>query len=663
MKGFVVRRLIERAGGWRHSWCAGDVVRSVIEGVPVFRVNVVTGELCLFITEVFLPGLIPVDFSRSYQSTATRESCFGPGWSHPYELSLGQEGHELVLRKAGKPLHRFSDADEGKGPYRLVPGRNSRNSWWRVTETATSTSYLFSRSKAEMPVSAIEDIHGNRLAFHYDAENRLVEILDPFKRRCAVSYDGPLLTGIVLVSHDDQAVGTMLLRCDYDREGRLTKTVDANGSSRHFEYDGVRLVSYTNPLGGRYCAQFDEAGRCIQHWTEGGPFTRTFAYDSRDRRTRVLDGAGYAWVFRFDEMGLVTEQTDPMGGVVRFAYDSAGGLIAADDPAGNSVFAFGTDSGGGTTVETVSPGITHIIKAGEAGDSVAIIDTSGQRWEIEENKAGNVTRYKSPSGHIWGMEYDRRGTLVRRIDPDGAETSCRVSDDGRQEKYSDALGPLVTTETDSLGRPVHYTRGGATLAISYGRHQRTLTNDDGSTQVLEQNAVGLPVRYRDEIGAEWRYAWSPHGLLLSIADPLGHQVGFSYDREGRPVSLINERGERFENKLDALGRIIGQREFNGAVSRFEYNLAGDLVGVTSADGAHVSLDRNRGGELHVPSGIARKRVVDPSGRLVSADEPEGLLELDYDPEGRLARESFAGAEVLYEYGWHSLPLSVKHGNR
>ena len=208
------------------------------------------------------------------------------------------------------------------------------------------------------------------------------------------------------------------------------------------------------------------------------------------------------------------------------------------------------------------------------------------------------------------MEYDRRGTLVRRVDPDGAETSCLVSDDGRQEKHSDALGPLVTTETDSRGRPVRYTHGDATLSIAYGRHQRTLTNDDGSTQVLEHNAVGLPVRYRDEIGAEWRYAWSTHGRLLSIADPLSHQVSFSYDPEGWPVSLINEHGERFEHTLDAVGRIIRQTEFNGAVSRFEYNLAGDLGGVTSADYRYDSatnlIERRRTSREELTFGYTRR---------------------------------------------------------
>ena len=255
---------------------------------------------------------------------------------------------------------------------------------------------VFSSSKTEMPVSAIEDIHGNRLDFRYDAQNRLVEIIDPFQRRCALTYDGPLFTGIILVSHDDEAVGTMLLRCDYDREGRLTKTVDANGSSRHFEYDAA-CRWFHNHLSAEATAL--NSMRLDVHSSTGQReafFSRTFAYDTKDRRTRVVDGAGYVWMIRFDETGLVTQQTDPMGGVVRFAYDSAGSLISADNPAGNPVFSFGSNSDGRTTVEMVSPGITHIIRAGEAGDSVAIIDTSGQRWEMEENEAGNVTGLQEP---------------------------------------------------------------------------------------------------------------------------------------------------------------------------------------------------------------------------------------------------------------------------
>ena len=46
-----------------------------------------------------------------------------------------------------------------------------------------------------------------------------------------------------------------------------------------------------------------------------------------------------------------------------------------------------------------------------------------------------------------------------------------------------------------------------------------------------------------------------------------------------------------------------------------------------------------------------------------AEEQESTLELEYDPEGRVVRENFNGAEVRSAYGWQSRPISISYGTR
>ena len=627
----------------------------------MFRVNVVSGELCLSVSEVFLPGLMPIDFTRVYKSADAYSGPLGPGWSHRHDLKLARAGDELVFLAAGQEKHRFSNQSD-EGPYRLT----RHEQWWQVTEQATSISYFFRMADDHMPVSAMQDVHGNRVRFKHDKWNRLVGVIDPFRRHLQIAYQGRLLTGITLAFDDDPADGTTLLTCSYDAEGRLTRSVDAKGAIQQFEYQSSRLVSYMNPLGGTYCAQYDDRGRCVRYWERDGGFFRELAYDVERRSTRVIDSFGNVWIYRFDEQDHITESLDPQGGVVRFAYDPAGGLVSCIDPAGAPAFVLGADEAGRRLFEMLPPGAMMITELGAHDDVVAIVDATGHRWLFEENPSGDVTRYQSPSGHVWTMDYDNRGTLSQALDPDGAAVRCQLSADGRMQTARDDFGLVKQIETDPLGRIVRYAQGEASVAIEYGRLGRTLLNVDGTTQAIDQNAVNLPVRYRDELGAEWRYEWDQYGRLISIGDPLGHAMHVGYDLEGRPLSLTNEHGERFENTIDALGRIVRQVEFNGEAATFEYDEAGNLSRSIAPDGTSVEFKHKAAGtivEERLTDGTIRVRSVDEAGRLVRADDPEGVLELAYDSEGRLLQESFDGAAVEYDYSWHTLPSSVRYLDR
>ena len=515
-----------------------------------------------------------------------------------------------------------------------------------------------------MPVAVIEDVHGNRLDFTYDSRQQLVEVRDPFRRCLELTYLYGLLSRVVLMSQDPDHAGTMLLTCAYDEDGRIVQTVDANGATCRFGYDGSKVVWYTSPLDGTYCANYDDRGRCVKYWHRDGTFSRELAYDSRGM-TRVTNSLGYVWTHRFDERGLRTELTDPIGNVTRFAYDSSGGLLAVIGPTGTPTLAFGAEEGGKRLVEVTPLGATVVTEIGSRDDVVGIVDASGQKWRFEENAAGDVTRYTSPSGYTWVMQYDDRGSLSRMTDPGGDVTTCQVSADGRLERVSDSVGLLVKLETDPLGRVLRYEDGDAQLRIQYDRWTRTLTNNVGDTRLFEENAAGLPLRQQDELGAEWRYEWDLYGALTSIVDPLGHRIRFGYDAEGQPTSLVNELGERFENELDPVGRVVRQTEFNGQTATFEYDSAGDLLRATSAEGNSIEFEHDASGAIIASrsDGAVRAYRTDAAGRLVLAEEPESTLELEYDPEGRVVHENFNGAEVRYEYGWHSRPLNISYGTR
>ena len=297
---------------------------------------------------------MPIDFTRVYKSADAYSGPLGPGWSHRYDLKLARAGDELVFLAAGQEKHRFSNQSD-EGPYRLT----RHEQWWQVTEQATSISYFFQMADDHMPVSAMQDVHGNRVRFKHDKWNRLVGVTDPFRRHLQLAYQGRLLTGITLAFDDDPADGTTLLTCLYDAEGRLTRSVDAKGAIQQFEYQGSRLVSYMNPLGGTYCAQYDDlAAACATGSGMEGSFASSRT--TSDAARRASSTASATSGLPLDEQDHVPNRSDPQGGVVRFAYDPAGGLVSCIDPAGAPAFVLGADEAGRRLFEMLPPGAMMI---------------------------------------------------------------------------------------------------------------------------------------------------------------------------------------------------------------------------------------------------------------------------------------------------------------
>src|SRR5215475_7195365 len=61
------------------------------------NVNIATGEVTQFITDFFLPGIIPLHFVRSYSSTSTEQGPLGYAWTHNLDVSVRLSNSHAVL--------------------------------------------------------------------------------------------------------------------------------------------------------------------------------------------------------------------------------------------------------------------------------------------------------------------------------------------------------------------------------------------------------------------------------------------------------------------------------------------------------------------------------------------------------------------------------------
>jgi RHS repeat-associated protein len=632
-------------------------------------VKIFDGEACLTVSDLYLPGPFPISLMRSYTSNSTYAGPLGRGWDFPYDVHLDREGADLVLRKSGEELHRFEAPDMFRGPIEGVAFdlRAVERRGWRVESKAEHLAFLFVGDRGRMSVAAIEDRHGNVVKLERDSSGRLATLTDPLSRRLDFDYQGARLQRVVFSTHGAARVGHLVLECGYDAHDNLAWTSNGSRARATYVYDRGKLVAYTNPLGGTYCAQYDPQGRCIQVWEQHGRYSRRFAYDPVRLTTEVVDSAGYSSLYRFDAQGRLIEKVDPLGGQTSYVRNENGELIVELNPLGQPSVFYNAEPDGSRLTKTDADGSSTALEFGRDGEVTAVIDAAGSRWEYERDERGRIASLRSPLANRWAFEYDRMGRVGKARNPDGRDIEHQWSADGRHYRASDPLGTLAEKQFDSLGRLVAF-RGlrGAAFSVRYDGALHEIRNVDGSVRRYEMNAMESPIRLVDELGSEWRFDYDLYGRPVGTIDPMGARVVREYDGEGRIRSVTNENGERLENTRDALGRIVRQRGFDGCERSYSYDAAGRLVSRIDGNRAVLNIE---------PDGFGRPRVrryddgsvvetdYGIGDRLERASDEGGTLQFEYDAESRRTTERLGDLEVRWEYGWDRRPVGLRCGGR
>lgn len=181
-------------------------------------------------------------------------------------------------------------------------------------------------------------------------------------------------------------------RYKYDRAGRLTCCLSANGWGCDYEYDdrGRRSADYT-------------VGRT--------PFMRVFKYDRRGR-LRSVDDTEYL----YGDNGLLAARRGP-GGETRFHYGPGGRLVMAELPDGRLV-EYRYDGRERPEMRLVGGDPITVLRWREDGRLAGFGD--GRReWEFAYENDGRLPRTASVDGSAFTMEYDQDGSLKAMINQAG----------------------------------------------------------------------------------------------------------------------------------------------------------------------------------------------------------------------------------------------------
>lgn len=591
------RKTVEGDGPDAHKTPDGD--RTTGHTDPV---DLATGRMYLPQTDVVLPGVLPLVFTRRAESGYTAGRWFGPSWASTADQHLEVDAEGVVLATEDGLLLAYPHPAPGlpvlpaTGPAR--PLERTPDGDWTVTDPVTGHVRRFApaadwdgEGAGRAPIAQLEDRNGNVVTFEYDAAGTPLGIAHSGGYHLRFETADGRITALHLTG------GPRVLSYGYTG-GNLTEVTNSSGVPLRLTYDErARITSWTDTNGSRYDYAYDDQDRCVAEGGTEGHLALTLTYDTRDpdtghRVTAVTTADGHTRRYVIDDHCRVVAEIDPLGAVTRYGYDSAGRVISR------------TDALGATSLQ-------------------------------EYDEAGRITRSIRPDGRTAGHEYDERGLPVRVANADGTIIRQTFDERGNRTSLTTSAGAVTTFGHDDRG------------------HVVTVTNPLGAVTRFTTDAAGLPVTVTDPLGATSRFERDAFGRPVRVTDPLGGVTTVEWTPEGRPARRVDPDGAESVWTYDGEGNCTAFTDPAGGVTRFEYTHFDLLAARTGPDGVrheytYDALLRVTG--VRNPQGLTWEYEYDAAGRLISETDFDGLtLTYSYDPTGRLrSRVNGLGEEIAYE---------------
>lgn len=639
-------------------------------------VDAATGIFSMHKTDLYLPDVLPLALTRTYNSGDTFARPLGRGMTHPYAMFLHSESQyqqvDLILPEGGKihyvrtsPGIGFADAvfthverptDTPPTPATPTPFYQSKIAWngngWDLA-LKDGTVYVFGD---EAPIQAIRDRYGNTLTITHASgqTGNVTQVTSPNGRWIGFTYDA---SNRITQAKDNigRTVGYT-----YDANGNLATVTDPESNVTTYTYNaGNQLATIKDGRNIVYLANEYTNGR-VSRQTLADP-TATYQF------TYTLDGSGNI---------TQTDITDPRGHVERLTFNSDHYLVS-------DIQALGTSEERTVTTER------------QAGNNLvtAVTDGLSRRTEFSYDGDGHVLRIKRLAGtpdavtttftyepqfsqmatitdalnHTWTMGYDTLGRLTTVTDPLTHVTTLTPNTAGQVASVTDALqhttqfgytGGDLTSVTDPVNAVQRrFVDGGGRLISTVDPlgHQTRLTPD-------KLNRV---TTIADALGGVATLAYDANSNLLSLADALTHSTAYTYDTSDRVATRTDPLQKTASFQYDRNGNVVQATDRKGQVTSYQYDALDRRTLVTFADTSTTQFVYDAGDRLtQIIDSVSGTitRAYDLLDRLTSETTPEGSVSYTYDADGRRATMTVAGQlPVTYGYDDGHRLTSISQG--
>ncbi|MEU3978856.1 putative T7SS-secreted protein [Streptomyces sp. NPDC026672] len=660
-----VRRLVDDAEDGAHRRPDGE--RTTDGTDPV---DLATGRMFLPQTDVAIPGILPLVFTRRTESGLVTGRFLGPAWSSTVDERLEIDAIGVVHATADGLLITYPHPVPG-APTRPWSGRartllaRDTDGAYTVTDPDTGVVRHFTAPSGSEPggdgtawLTGITEPNGHTLTVDRAEDGLPLALVHSAGHELRLTTSDGLVTGLSLAGAGEGGADLPLMGYGY-QDGDLTTVTRPSGATTTFAHDEYhRVIAWTDSNGRRYDYAYDEQDRVVAEGGEAGHVQITLTYTGPDpttghRSTTLTTADGRSTRHLIGSGSRILATTDALGHTTRFHHDPSGNLLSRTDPLGAGT-AFGYDEDG-RLVSAVRPDGTELrVARGPSGLPTEIVGPDGARTAYTYDERGNRTALTDPAGHTTRMSYDDAGRLTSVTDALGNTTGVICDAAGLVVAVTDPSGAVTRTERDGLGRPVRVTdpTGGVTR-LEWDRDGRLArrTGPGGDTESWIYDGEGNCTAHTDAAGAVTRHEYTHFDLPLATTRPDGGRYAFEHDADLRLTRVTDPQGLSWTYTYDAVGNIVSETDFDGRTLTYRVDAAGRLSERADVLGGTISFERDPLGQVLGKSvdGRVTTYAYDRVGRLLEARGPDGELRYQYDRQGRVKTELVDGRPMLYSY--------------
>ncbi len=631
---------------------APDQCRS--NGEPV---NVATGEYFLPLTDVDLPGVLPLRLTHRHRSRYRWGRWLGPTTPSTFDARAIVTDDLVTIVDADGTMTNFPKPQPDS-----VARSNNDTDWelratptggYHLTHIRTLVSWFFipipelngvDVDTGSIAVSAVTDRHRNRIRFVFDDQGRPSAVEHSAGYRIDVQCDGARILGYRLTNGiDGTPVDQQLCTFTYHR-GHLASSTNAIGATTQFGYDDAgRMTWWRDSIGMEYWNRYDDLGRITIQSGMDGVWSGRFDYQLRTAGpgsiTTYTDAVGAATLYGIDADNRVRQEIDPLGRITRTDYNDSRQPMKLTGADGHSTQLHYNDFGDIERVVGPDGAVTQVNYVGP-GRPERIVEPGSVATRITYNDNGDPAAVTDNAGAVTSYTYDPRGALTSQTDPDGVVVSYRNNPAGQPVEITDMLGNTTRITYDWCGRPIEVVDAeGATTTIGYDAMGNLidLVAPDGGHSRWEFDGESNCVAYVNPVGATTRWEYGHYDLPVARIDADGSRTVFIYDTARRLIAVTNPDGLVWSYTYNADGSLASETDFNGATTTYRYDDAGRLASRTNAVGQAVAFEYDAAGR------VVSERCSDS----LNAEFDGEVTDYTYDSAGR--PESVVGV-----FGrWHS----------
>ena len=592
-------------------------------------VDMATGEMINFVTDVHIDGMLPMVVDRNNSSDLDVSMVFGPGWNTSLDARIEICPDKILMISPDGAILEFPLAP-ADGSEVVANGRPWRLSFvdgaYRVRNIQEGITWVFAVTGSEFgdrqPDAPIQDftVTGDapKNVVHQvedtEVSNSFVNVLSPgsvadtfglgveiylssivHHSGAWIEYDYEQTTGhLVSMRRSD---GTTLEFKWHNRIDRLL-SIWVKNEETHPDEEPMRLASYNYDGKGRLLKVINSAAGALRYY-----------YDDENRPCRWTDRNGHSYYYRFDEQGRVISQVGsggmfpnvavwlpdtgddaPEDGVVCVALECVGEFHGEPTEIGDSCINEYFDRLDKLPLANllrekglVGAGLTGRGRTGVRDDESWTIPDELLHDEFlgdirptvyRSTPEGDVWRIIDAEGSIVDREYNQYHQIIRDVSNTGVVTSIDRDEYGTITQIDYGDGTTETITPGAWGEPVRV----------IGR--------DGLTTEYELDSAGFITATTYSTGAriEYEYEWRVSGLVpLAVIDPQGLVQVTECDNAGRPLASVDPAGRRSSVIRDVRGLVTEIIDPIGNVTKVEYSPEGWVTKVINPDGSEQTM--------------------------------------------------------------------------